>query len=39
MGVCLPAVFGPADKGIERVVYALCGLIDDEIRIVEEATS
>ena len=39
VGVCLPAAFGPEDKGIERVVSELYGLIDDDIRIVEEATS
>jgi len=38
LGVCLPAAFGPADKGIGRLVYALYGLSDDEIKIVEEAT-
>ncbi|MDI6451154.1 hypothetical protein [Anaerobaca lacustris] len=30
---------GPGGQGDRRLVYALCGLIDDKIRIVEEATS
>ena len=40
--VCVCIRFGPAEAGyyerIDRLVYQLYGLSDEEIRIVEEAT-
>jgi hypothetical protein len=34
---CLEQEIGAADRQIDRLVYELYGLTDDEIRIVEES--